>query len=125
MGTASSRGRIPAQNDWHFEFGLEYAKQDLNNPTPSDVAPWLCRNDAFSFHKPTIEVKRYRLRQRILMFYHFTTEPGICANCLVRSSDFVYRITDKDTNKGDSIASFISSAFQNGYIRFTTTTVNT
>ena len=66
------------------------------------------------------EVRTYRLCQRVLMFHHFPNEEGVGNDCLVRSTDFVYRNirnNHEDLRKGHPIASFISSVTQSGYKR--------
>ncbi len=111
----------PAQfNDWMFEVVFDYGEHDPDNPTPNDAGEWLCRHDPFSSYRAGFEVRTYRLCQRVLMFHHFPNEENVGANCLVRSTDFVYRnIRNKpdDLKKGHPIASFIASVTQNGYKR--------
>ena len=54
------------------------------------------------------------------MFHHFPGEEGVGQDCLVRSTDFVYRDirnNPEDVKKGHPIASFIASVSQNGYKR--------
>ena len=54
------------------------------------------------------------------MFHHFPGEDGVGEDCLVRSTDFVYRnIRDNpdDLRKGHPVASFIASITQSGYKR--------
>ena len=57
---------------------------------PDDAGPWPCRRDPFSTYRAGFEVRTYRLCQRVLMFHHFPDEPGVGADCLVRSTDFAY-----------------------------------
>ncbi|GLV54301.1 hypothetical protein KDH_11490 [Dictyobacter sp. S3.2.2.5] len=109
-----------SKTDWMFEVVFDYGEHDLLTPNPVEVQPWLCRNDPFSFHRSSFEVRTYRLCQRVLMFHHFSNEPGVGQDCLVRSTDFTYRnIRDNpdDLKKGHPVASFIASATQNGYKR--------
>ena len=47
-------------------------------------------HDPFSTYRAGFEVRTYRLCQRVLMFHHFPDEPGVGADCLVRSTDFAY-----------------------------------
>ncbi len=54
------------------------------------------------------------------MFHHLPNEPGVGPDCLVRSSDFVYRnIRDNpdDAKQGHPVASFVESVSQSGYKR--------
>ena len=106
------------QMKWMFEVVFDYGEHDQNNPSPDDSDKWLCRHDPFSSYKAGFEVRTYRLCQRVLMFHHFPEETGVGQDCLVRSTDFVYRHTrnnDNDLKKGHPIASFISSITQAGY----------
>jgi RHS repeat-associated protein len=110
----------PSQTDWVFEVVFDYGEQATDAPTPTDVGTWLCRHDPFSVYRAGFEVRTYRLCQRVLMFHHFPDEEGVGDDCLVRSTDFVYRSTRNnplDLKKGHPIASFISSITNSGYKR--------
>jgi Salmonella virulence plasmid 65kDa B protein len=74
-----------------FELVLEYGEHDILNPRPRDSGHWLSRYDLFSSYRAGFEVRTYRLCQRVLMFHHFPDEPGVGQDCLVRSTDFVFR----------------------------------
>lgn len=109
-----------SQMNWMFEVVFDYGEHDQNKPTPNDSGEWLCRHDPFSSFRAGFDVRTYRLCQRVLMFHHFPNEEGVGNNCLVRSTDFVYRnIRNRpdDLKKGHPIASFISSITQSGYKR--------
>jgi RHS repeat-associated protein len=121
-GNQTSRLILPdlSKMSWMFEVVFDYGEHDRDNPIPNDFSKWLCRNDPFSSYRAGFEVRTYRLCQRVLMFHHFPDEEGIGKDCLVRSTDFIYRNirTDpEDVKKGHPIASFIASISQNGYKR--------
>ncbi len=48
---------------------------------------WNSRHDPFST-TGLVEVRTYRLCQRVLMFHHFPDEAEVGSNCLVPSTDF-------------------------------------
>jgi len=109
-----------SNNEWMFEVVFDYGEHDADNPKPSDGSSWLCRNDPFSSYRSGFEARTYRLCQRVLMFHHFPGEAGVGQDCLVRSTDFVYRNTRNnpdDLKKGNPLASFIASITQSGYKR--------
>lgn len=106
--------------DWLFEVVFDYGEHDPDDPRPNDQGKWLCRHDPFSSYRAGFEVRTYRLCQRVLMFHHFPNEPEVGRNCLVRSTDFVYRNirnNPEDLKKGHPVASFIASVTQTGYKR--------
>jgi len=105
---------------WMFEVVFDYGEHDRDEPSPSGPGEWLCRRDPFSIYRAGFEVRTYRLCQRVLMFHHFPDEPDVRADCLVRSTDFVYRDirnNPDDRIHGHPIASFIATVTQNGYRR--------
>ena len=106
--------------DWMFEVVFDYGEHRPNDPGPTDAGEWLCRHDPFSSYRAGFEVRTYRLCQRVLMFHHFPGEPDVGKDCLVRSTDFIYRDirnNDEDLKKGHPIASFIATIVQSGYKR--------
>jgi hypothetical protein len=106
--------------DWMFEVVFDYGEHNLNDPKPDDGGEWLCRNDPFSSYRAGFEVRTYRLCQRVLMFHQFPDEVDVEQNCLVRSTDFVYRNIrndPEDLRKGHPVASFIAAVTQSGYKR--------
>ena len=106
--------------NWLFEVVFDYGEHDLHSPMSEDSGDWLCRHDPFSSYRAGFEVRTYRLCQRVLMFHHFPKEEAVDRDCLVRSTDFVYRNirnNDEDRKKGHPIASFIASITQTGYKR--------
>jgi len=109
-----------SQAEWMFEVVFDYGEHDPNNPKPNDTNKWLCRHDPFSSYRAGFEVRTYRLCQRVLMFHDFSDEEGVGQDCLVRSTDFVYRNLRNnadDLTKGHPIASFIAAVTQSGYKR--------
>jgi RHS repeat-associated protein len=106
--------------DWMFEVVFDYGEHDVGRPKPKDSGKWLCRYDPFSSYRAGFEIRAYRLCQRVLMFHHFPEEEGVGKDCLVRSTDFVYRNirnNPEDLRKGHPVASFIGSVTQSGYKR--------
>ncbi|HEX5736593.1 MAG TPA: SpvB/TcaC N-terminal domain-containing protein [Blastocatellia bacterium] len=109
-----------AQHVWMFEVVLDYGEHNRDDPKPNDDGEWLCRHDAFSSYRAGFEVRTYRLCQRVLIFHHFPDEQDVGQDCLVRSTDFIYRDirnNSDDLKKGHPIASFIASITQSGYKR--------
>ena len=105
---------------WMFEVVVDYGEHDAAAPLPDGAGPWLFRNDPFSAYRAGFELRTCRLAQRILMFHHFPGEPGVGANCLVRSTDFVYAERDghaDDRRRGGPILSLLASVVQTGYKR--------
>jgi RHS repeat-associated protein len=103
-----------------FELVFDYGEHDPLDPKPLDAADWLCRHDPFSTYRSGFEIRTSRLCQRILMFHHFPAEAGVGDDCLVQSTDFVYRSmrnNPDDLRQGDPIASFVAAVSQSGYKR--------
>lgn len=86
------------------ENGRVYTDPSFNAPEDG----WPARQDPFSNHRSGFEVRTCRLCRRVLMFHHFTDELGT-PDYLVRSTSFSY--------KEDTVASFITSVEQGGYVR--------
>jgi RHS repeat-associated protein len=85
----------------------EFVAASVNGPDK-----WTVRLDPFSSYRAGFEVRTYRLCRRVLMFHHFPEELGI-ADCLVRTTEFVY--------KENPVASVITEVIQSGYLRQGTT----
>lgn len=105
---------------WLFEAIFDYGEHDADRPTPGDGGMWLCRHDPFSACRAGFEVRTYRLCQRVLLFHHFPDEPGVRADCLVRSVAFAYRETrgvPADRQLGHPAGAFLNSVTQTGYLR--------
>ena len=115
----ASRDAWEAATKWLFEVVFDYGEHDEKDPKPDDRSDWIWRNDPFSVYRSGFEVRTQRLCQRVLMFHHFADEP-IGTNCLVRSTDFVYRESrgnPADQKRGNPIASLIASVSHSGYKR--------
>lgn len=93
--------------DWHFEVVFDYGEHDAVEPTTKEQQAWLVRQDAFSVHRATFELRTYRLCRRVLMFHRF---PELGAEpLLVRSTDFGY-------DEGP-VVSYLTRGTQVGYLR--------
>lgn len=99
---------------WLFEVVFDYGEHDPDSPAPQEVRPWTCRLDPFSSYRAGFEVRTYRLCRRVLMFHHFPDEPGVGRDCLVRSTDLLYR---GDPARGEAVVSVAESVTQRGYRR--------
>ncbi|EPS42087.1 hypothetical protein H072_3881 [Dactylellina haptotyla CBS 200.50] len=99
-------GILHALNQWLFEVVFDYGEHDSKNPTTKETRPWGIRKDPFSIYKSGFEVRTYRLCRRILMFHHFAKELKM-DDCLVSSTKFSYRETERTT--------FLKSYSQCGY----------
>ena len=114
---------LPADPDWMFAVVLDYGEHDADAPRPGDLpaagnsVPWPVRNDPFSTYRAGFEVRTYRLCQRVLMFHHFPGEPGVGADCLVRSTDFTYSHEANPADARNSVFSFVTSVAHSGYQR--------
>ncbi|MDP3597943.1 MAG: SpvB/TcaC N-terminal domain-containing protein, partial [Nitrospirota bacterium] len=87
-----STAPTPLPRDWLFEVVFDYGEHDTDMPDPVEEAqPWIARRDPFSMYRPTFEVRTYRLCRRVLMFHHIAEDDDVGNNCLVRSTDLVYR----------------------------------
>ena len=95
--------------EWLFEAVFDYGEHDRDDPRPAEAPPWPCRRDPFSSYRAGFEVRTYRLCRRVLMFHHFADEADVGQDCLVRSTELIYR--------HDPIASFVESVVQSGYRR--------
>jgi RHS repeat-associated protein len=107
---------------WMFEMVFDYGEGHYMEDEPDNDERIFChaqidppsgslrpiRQDPFSSYRAGFEVRTYRLCRRVLLFHHFPQELGI-ADCLVRSTEFVY--------DESPIASFITSVTQSGYVR--------
>jgi hypothetical protein len=117
-------------HDWMFEviFGYgeghfsdlpldstrsEAAQHRFVTAQAHEASPWLVRQEPFSSYRAGFELRTYRLCRRVLMFHHFPEELDT-ADCLVRSTDFIYAESP--------IASFITSVTQSGYVHQPTPT---
>ena len=107
----------PLPTDWCFELVFDYGEHDLLNPVPQDTgAPWNGRLDPFSTHRPTFELRTYRLCRRALMFHHFPAAAGVGLNCLVRSTDLSHALPPAP-DPSQPFYSYLLSVTQTGYTR--------
>ncbi len=109
------------QQGWHFQVVFDYGEGHYQNVSARGSDPfyiesqasvagsvnWPVRHDTFSTYRAGFEVRTYRLCRRVLMFHEFS-ELGLTP-CLVRSTELIH--------KEDSVASFITSVIQSGYVR--------
>ncbi|WP_228779271.1 SpvB/TcaC N-terminal domain-containing protein [Methylobacter sp. BlB1] len=103
---------------WFFEVVFDYGEHDRDNPLPKETGKtWPIRNDPFSTYRAGFEIRTYRLCQRVLMFHHFPGEPGVEANCLVRSTDFNYSYENTPDEIKDPLYSLLQSVNQVSYKR--------
>jgi RHS repeat-associated protein len=92
---------------WMFEVVFDYGDHAGDFPTPvpnlssgsadgpqPDPNKPLVRPDPFSTHRSGFEIRTQRLCYRVLMFHHFADAPGVGLNCLVRSTNFDYKLAD-------------------------------
>ena len=117
--TLKTRAELKAE-DWMFQAVFDYGDHPVDVPLPLPSIAWPCRRDPYSSHRSSFEVRTYRLCQRVLMFHHFPGEAVVGANCLVRSTDFIYRNPSNDQvnqQRGEPVASFITAVTQSGYKR--------
>ena len=104
---ATDPSQLP-EGDWMFKVVLDYGEHDALHPTPNDQGQWFCRQDPFSTHRATFEVRTYRLCQRILMFHHIPEELGPADN-LISSVELAY--------DQDPIGSFITNITRSGFVK--------
>jgi RHS repeat-associated protein len=117
---ARPRFLTPEQIDaagWMFEVVLDYGEHDATAPTPGDAGPWTYRADPFSSYRSGFEMRTGRLCQRVLMFHHFASEPGVGDDCLVRSTDITYTYEQDPTNARNPVYTFLCAVTRSGYQR--------
>ncbi|KAL4767105.1 hypothetical protein BDW60DRAFT_200755 [Aspergillus nidulans var. acristatus] len=111
----------PFEQGWMFEVVFDYGERDAQNPTPKENGDWLIRQDPFSTYRSGFEIRTYRLCQRVLMFHHFPEEPGVGANCLVKSTKLKYRDDTADSSlgspRGQPLGTFIAAIFVSSHRR--------
>ena len=82
----------PLPIDMLFEVVFDYGEHDTAMPHPvEETQPWSARHDPFSTHRSAFEIRTHRLCRRVLMFHHVAEDADLGDNCLVRSTDLVYR----------------------------------
>jgi RHS repeat-associated protein len=105
----------PLPGDWCFEVVFDYGDHQGGNPVPQDTGiPWHVRHDPFSTHRPTFEVRTYRLCCRVLMFHNFPSDPDVGTGCLVRSTDLKHA-TAAPADPSQPFYSYLLSVTQQAY----------
>jgi RHS repeat-associated protein len=107
----------PLPTDWLFKVAIDYGDHALNSPSPSPLPGWPVRPDPFSNYRSAFEVRTHRRARRILYFHNFPQESGVGADCLVRSTDFLYSDQQTPGDPHNPIYTFLVSATQTGYRR--------
>jgi RHS repeat-associated protein len=108
---------VPLPDDWHFELVLDYGDHSPDVPVPTRDRPWPVRPDPFSTYRAGFEVRTYRRCQRVLLFHHFSQDPQIGKDCLVRSTDFSYSDQQTPADPKNPVYTFLQSVTQTGYRR--------
>jgi RHS repeat-associated protein len=106
---------LPAQ--WHFQVVFDYGDHAPDAPAPAKDRPWTLRPDPFSHYRGGFEVGTYRRVRRVLLFHNFPDEATCGADCLVRSTDFVYSDETTPADPRNPIYTFLESSTQTGYRR--------
>lgn len=106
---------LPA--DWHFKLVLDYGDHSLEQPTPVADGRWNVRPDPFSSYRAGFEIRTYRRCERVLLFHNFPDEASAGADCLVRSSEFIYSDEVNPVDPNAPIYTFLESTTQTGYTR--------
>ena len=102
---------------WMFEVVLDYGEHARVAPAPAEAVTWPARNDAFSTYRAGFELRTYRTCQRVLLFHHFPTEPGVDRDCLVASTDFEYSDEVDPTAVHNPSYTFLRAVTRFGYRR--------
>jgi RHS repeat-associated protein len=111
----------PLPAEWLFKVAFDYGDRAPNAPTPERGPGWPVRPDPFSSYRSTFEIRTYRRVQRILYFNNFPQEATVGADCLVRSTDFVYSDQQSPLDPHNPIYTLLISVTQTGYRRSGTT----
>lgn len=114
---AETGKQTPLPASWHFELVFDYGDHRSAAPVPIADGVWPVRPDPFSSYRAGFEVRTYRRCERVLMFHHFAAEPGVGADCLVRSTDFRYSDEVLPTDARNPVYTFLQSVTQRGYRR--------
>ena len=107
----------PLPPDWMFKIVFDYGDHAGNAPTPPAGSGWPVRPDPFSTYRSRFEIRTYRRVQRILYFNNFSQEDGVGADCLVRSTDFLYSDQQTPADPHNPIYTFPVSVTQRRYRR--------
>jgi hypothetical protein len=109
---------------WMFEVVFDYGEHNDDDPRSDDAGDWEVRPDPFSVYRAGFEVRSYRRCRRVLIFHHFSGEPEVGADCLVRSLELAY-LQPWQTQAGVSAThvpawSLLTSVTERGYRRAAT-----
>jgi hypothetical protein len=107
----------PLPPDWMFKVVFDYGDHAGDAPTPQAGPGWPVRPDPFSSYRSRFEIRTYRRVQRILYFNNFPQEEGVSADCLVRSTDFLYSDQQTPADPHNPIYTFPVFVTQRGYRR--------
>jgi RHS repeat-associated protein len=92
-----------------FHVVFDYGEHDLSSAQPYDTPDeWKARDDRFSSHRSTFEVRTYRLCRSVLVF-HDIKELDPTGPVLVRSTDFEYDRTP--------YFAYLTRVTQRGYVK--------
>ncbi len=108
---------VPLPSTWMFELVLDYGDHAGQAPTPQFTPEWPARADSFSSHRAGFEVRSYRLCRRALMFHHFPQDSQVGVDCLVRSTELVYREATRDDDPEAPRYSQLASVVQRAHER--------
>jgi RHS repeat-associated protein len=107
----------PPPDQWHFQVVFDYGDHSPAAPSPIPDGHWQVRPDPSSQYRAGFEVRTYRRIKRVLLFHNFPDEPTCGADCLVRSTDFVYSDEAAPADPRNPIYTFVESVTQTGYKR--------
>jgi RHS repeat-associated protein len=107
----------PLPADWLYQIVFDYGDHSAAAPTPQSDQPWAIRPDPFSTYRAGFEIRTYRRLARVLVFHNFPGEPGVGADCLVRSLDLTYSDQQAPGDPTNPIYTFVGSIAQTGYSR--------
>lgn len=113
----SDGAETPLPSEWFFKVVLDYGDHSLRTPTPVPDQLWPVRPDPFSTYRAGFDVRTYRRVERILAFHNFSAEESAGADCLVRSTDFVYSDQQAPSDPHNPIYTLLKAVTQTGYKR--------
>lgn len=101
--------------DWMFDIVFNYGEHDHHAPSSDEVRPWPLRPDPFSNYSGGFDIRTNRRCQSIFMIHHFPGEPGVGADCVVKSTDLEYG--PPPTDPAIPPYSFLRAVTHTGYKR--------
>lgn len=87
-GEEGAQAALP--QEWMFSAVLDYGDHAGETPGSAPDRDWDVRPDPYSSYRTGFEVRSYRRCRRVLVYHHFPDEPGVGADCLVRSVALTY-----------------------------------